>query len=167
MSRSQRKAEDGSDSGFLRDDAEPPWSGQRAWWEDGYEERAEREKETRKDRYWAKAESTQEIDCRANSASYQAWSQACTKFFADPSQPFPQPPHSRCGRKGCIRGEKLAACHHDVEIMLSGSGLYSERWLKIQRLSWHPDKFSTRPEAREMAQELFQMIQRLIDGSNK
>jgi len=41
---------------------------------------------------------------------------------------------------------------------------YSVAWLKRERLRWHPDRFSNRVESRLLAQEMFQLIQRLIDG---
>lgn len=39
--------------------------------------------------------------------------------------------------------------------------MYSEKWLRKERLRWHPDKFSGRPEVRDEAQELFQLIERV------
>ncbi|PMD58431.1 uncharacterized protein K444DRAFT_631023 [Hyaloscypha bicolor E] len=82
---------------------------------------------------------------------YEQWASACTDFFADPhasARKFPIPKNLKfCTKFVCIKGEKLG-------------------WLKKERLRWHPDKFPGREEVKELAQEMFQMFQRLIDGDN-
>jgi hypothetical protein len=40
-----------------------------------------------------------------------------------------------------------------------------EAHLKKERLRWHPDKFSGAGQNQAKAQEMFQLIQRLIDGN--
>ena len=56
-------------------------------------------------------------------------------------------------------------CHHEVErtLMDVAGNKYSVTWLKKERLRWHPDRFSNRIESRFLAQEIFQLIQSLID----
>jgi hypothetical protein len=48
-----------------------------------------------------------------------------------------------------------------------GSGVYDDKWLKKERLRWHPDKFPGREEVNAMAQEIFQMLQKLIDRDSE
>jgi hypothetical protein len=101
---------------------------------------------------------------------YEQWASACTDFFADPhasARKFPIPKNLKfCTKFVCIKGEKLGICHHQLKELLRGSGLYDVGWLKKERLRWHPDKFPGREEVKELAQEMFQMFQRLIDGDN-
>jgi len=94
-----------------------------------------------------------------------SWKQACDDFFSDLEAPFPRPPQFDCKRNGCIRGDKLMVCHHEVErtLMDVAGNKYSVTWLKKERLRWHPDRFSNRIESRFLAQEIFQLIQSLID----
>jgi hypothetical protein len=54
-----------------------------------------------------------------------------------------------------------------VEKTLKGSGSYSDRFLKRERLHWHPVHFSGRVQHQELAQEMFVLIQRLVDGDGK
>ncbi|KAE9379540.1 hypothetical protein N431DRAFT_553721 [Stipitochalara longipes BDJ] len=99
---------------------------------------------------------------------YDAWSSFCTAFFANPNASadyFPIPRDFKpCHAKGCIRGDKLGFCHHQLKALLMGSGELKLVWLKRERLRWHPDKFPGREEVSTLAQEMFQMLQRLIDG---
>jgi len=127
----------------------------------------EREEQSERDRAKhteAKSHRSFEPSGPQDPAAYDKWMQACTLFFADPDTPFPSPPHSSCRGTNCIRGDTLKACHHDVEKTLGGSPAYSEVFLKKERLRWHPDKLFGRPEAQGKAQEVFVMIQRIIDG---
>jgi HD superfamily phosphohydrolase len=96
---------------------------------------------------------------------YESWNNASEIFFSNASAPFPRPPPYTCNKKRCIKAERLGNCHHGIEILLKGSGKYSKKWLKTERLRWHPDKFAKdKQEHISEAQEMFQMIQRLIDG---
>jgi len=97
----------------------------------------------------------------------------CTEFFADKTGEkgieFPWPKKYGCSKKGCVVGERLGVCHHEVERMLMGmgneGGEYGEEWLKKERLRWHPDRFTGRGETQELCKEMFQILQRLIDGA--
>jgi len=99
---------------------------------------------------------------------YDVWASSCTAFFADPEASAQRVPMPRelgiCEARKCIKGEKLGFCHHQLLALLVGSGEVNVGSLKKERLRWHPDKFPGREEVRERAQEMFQMLQRLIDG---
>lgn len=111
--------------------------------------------------------SSQQGDREKYGFQYHRWAKACETFFEDKEAPFPRPHRYGCKQKRCIRGDKLNICHHDVEKTLRGSGMYSEKWLRKERLRWHPDKFSGRPEVRDEAQELFQLIERVREGEGE
>lgn len=98
---------------------------------------------------------------------YAEWSNQCTKFFTDTVAPFPSPPTYGCARTKCIHGEHLRACHHELNKTLKGSASYSLAFLKRERLRWHPDRFSRRVEFQNHAQEMFQLIGRIIDGDRR
>jgi hypothetical protein len=96
----------------------------------------------------------------------KGWHKDAQKFLDDETGtvPFPKPFTRGCTRTDpCVRGEMLGVCHHDVEHVLRNAREYGDVYLK-ERLRWHPDKFSGRGDVQIMAQEMFQMIQRLIDG---
>jgi len=97
------------------------------------------------------------------------WQVAAKEFSDDETGkvPFPIPKlgTQACKRDGCVMGEKLGVCHHDVErVLMEGNGVYDVVYLKKERLKWHPDRFPGRGDVQIMAQEMFQIIQRLIDG---
>lgn len=103
------------------------------------------------------------------SATFAQWTTSVDLFLAadppitDPAK-FPRPGRrgATCTARRCMRGEKLGVCVHQVEAVFRQNGQYSRDWLKRERLRWHPDKFSARPEIAALAQELFQMFQHLI-----
>ena len=98
------------------------------------------------------------------------WHRVAQKFLDDETGtvPFPKPFTLGCTRADpCVRGEMLNICHHDVEHVLKQVEDYGDAYLKKERLRWHPDKFSGRGNVQVMAQEMFQMIQRLIDGPSR
>lgn len=60
---------------------------------------------------------------------------------------------------GCVCAERLRVCQHDVAWLLEGVDL------KKERLKWHPDKYPGRKETMVLlAQEMFQLVQKLVDG---
>lgn len=101
---------------------------------------------------------------------YDQWSSACDAFIATPLSSvdnFLKPQGlEKCKEKGtgCVEGERLDFCHHQLKSFLMGSGMYDTAWLKKERVRWHPDKFPGREEVGALAQELFQMLQMLIDS---
>lgn len=101
---------------------------------------------------------------------YDQWSSACDAFIAAPLSSvdnFPRPQGlEKCKEKGagCVKGERLDFCHHQLKVFLMGSGVYDTTWLKKERVRWHPDKFPGREAVGVLAQELFQMFQMLIDS---
>jgi hypothetical protein len=104
----------------------------------------------------------------ASKEKYEKWSASCREFFSDPlasAAKFPRPRGmDGCKEKGCVKGEGLAVCHYQLSRLLRGCDAYELTWLKRERLRWHPDKFPGREEVKALAQEMFQMLQRLIDG---
>lgn len=99
---------------------------------------------------------------------YQQWDEDCATFFSNRhanSEQFPIPTgFGSCREKVCVKGDKLGFCQHQLRELFIGSGEYKMVWLKRERLRWHPDKFPNRDEVRVLAQEMFQVIQALIDG---
>lgn len=77
--------------------------------------------------------------------------------------PFPKIQPSGCKKGKCLKGELLGCCHHDLQVVLQSSGEYSAAMLKKERNLWHPDKFSTKGDGPLMADEMFKMVQRLIE----
>jgi hypothetical protein len=101
------------------------------------------------------------------------WHKATKDFLDDETGkvPFPIPWKGKegCKKGGCVRGELMGVCCHDVErVLREGAGVvYDEGYLRKERLRWHPDRFTGRGDVQVMAQEMFQMIQRLIDGPGR
>jgi hypothetical protein len=136
------------------------------------EEARAREQKLKEEAEEARAQSQAHVHQQRMSAQkrYEQWASAGTDFFTDrhaSARKFPIPKNLKfCSKSVCIKGEKLGICHHQLKGLLRGSGLYDVSWLKKERLRWHPDKFPGREEVKELAQEMFQMFQRLIDGDN-
>lgn len=63
-----------------------------------------------------------------------------------------------------MKGERLGFCNHQLKEFLMGSGVYDTARLKKEKVRWHPDKFPGRDAVGALAQELFQMLQMLIDS---
>ncbi|PMD20418.1 hypothetical protein NA56DRAFT_180848 [Hyaloscypha hepaticicola] len=101
---------------------------------------------------------------------YDQWSSACDAFIAAPLSSvdnFPRPQGlKKCKEKGakCVKGERLGFCNHQLKEFLMGSGVYDTARLKKEKVRWHPDKFPGRDAVGALAQELFQMLQMLIDS---
>jgi hypothetical protein len=102
---------------------------------------------------------------------YEQWAEDCAAFFANPEagvEQFPTPKGFRtCWAKVCVKSENLGFCHHQLRELLKESDEYEVAWLKKERLRWQPDKFLGREEVQALAQEMFQVMQRLIDGDRK
>jgi hypothetical protein len=80
---------------------------------------------------------------------------------------FPDPPIWPCASK-CPRDPTLKACPCTIERLYRASG--SDLWTKLEKekTKWHPDRFARCPEASrkeitEKAQEMFKIIQNLLD----
>jgi hypothetical protein len=100
---------------------------------------------------------------------YDQWSSACDAFIAAPPSSvdhFSRLQGLEKCEKGarCEKGEKLDFCHHKLKVFLMGSGVYDIAWLKKERVRWHPDKFPGQEAVGALAQEMFQMLQMLIDS---
>lgn len=101
---------------------------------------------------------------------YAQWVAHCDAFFDNfhaKLADFPIPTNLRdCKRRddNCVMGEKLGICHHQLSELLMGSGEYELGWLKKERLRWHPDEFPGRGPVQDLAKEMFQLVQKLIDG---
>jgi hypothetical protein len=84
---------------------------------------------------------------------------SCKTFFDDTKNAdFPMPPRRDipCPRKGCVRGNYLNVCHHDVARLFKGQDLLRER------LRWHPDRFASGTNTQDLAKEMFQLLQVVI-----
>ncbi|KUJ17591.1 uncharacterized protein LY89DRAFT_57884 [Mollisia scopiformis] len=77
---------------------------------------------------------------------------------------FPALPNLRCPREDRLKGELIGCCHHDLEKVFRGSGMYSREWLRRERHQWHPDKFSRLGQnAVERSTEVFKLCQKLLE----
>jgi hypothetical protein len=90
---------------------------------------------------------------------------ACDSFFVDTKRmPFPMPPSPFNNAFGLpcpncfIQGTRLKVCHHDIKILFQGRDLWKER------LRWHPDRFVRQEDNQELAKEMFQLLQWVIDN---
>ncbi|QSZ30623.1 hypothetical protein DSL72_000180 [Monilinia vaccinii-corymbosi] len=107
--------------------------------------------------WWAK-------DRQVYGSAFDDFSASASAFIADNTRPFPKIRRYGCQRANCVKGEVLGVCHHDVEVTLRGSGCFDEKMVKKERLKWHPDRWTGKGELQKMSNELFQLIQRIIDG---
>jgi hypothetical protein len=115
---------------------------------------------------WARYCEQQTRDRTKYGENYATLHHELRAFQADHiSNPFPKPPSYGCHRKDCMQAEKLKICHHELELCMRGSGCYSVAWLKKERAMWHPDRFATKGDAPLLANEMFQLFQRLIEGA--
>jgi len=108
---------------------------------------------------------------------YADWAAACEKAKEAPPATlkiFPAPPKEACECKliGCVQRKKdtgLGACRHDMEALLKASGKYDIKWLRHERLAWHPDRFGRKcdPFKKEVlvkkATEMWEIMEELIE----
>lgn len=116
--------------------------------------------------YWATRKASQASDKVLYGAAYVGLQAGLLAFQSAPATaPFPRPADAgSCARSDCLRVPGLGACHHELERTLRGSGEYAERWLKRERVRWHPDRFVAMKEGIKGAEEMFQLMQRLLEG---
>ncbi|TGO28651.1 hypothetical protein BPAE_0025g00600 [Botrytis paeoniae] len=103
-------------------------------------------------------------DRAAYGNAFDDFSASAAAFIKDNTQEFPRLKKHGCARNNCVRGEILGVCHHEVEMTLRGSGVFDEKMMKKERLRWHPDRWTGKGDLQIKANELFQLIQRIIDG---
>ncbi|TEY84083.1 hypothetical protein BOTCAL_0021g00040 [Botryotinia calthae] len=113
---------------------------------------------------WAYAKQWSESDRAAYGNAFDDFSASATAFIKDNTQEFPRLKKYGFARHNCVRGEILGICHHEVELTLRGSGAFDEKMMKKERLRWHPDRWTGKGDLQTKANELFQLIQRIIDG---
>jgi len=117
---------------------------------------------------------------------YEVWKKACDEAFAAEGTltTFPELPMGvkTCIERSCVRrkGTKdgtsagnVDVCIHDVEKLLRGSGCYGVKWLKAERVKWHPDQFARRcadgfkDEGVAKATEMFALLGGLVDKESR
>ncbi|KAH7409463.1 hypothetical protein BKA64DRAFT_398121 [Cadophora sp. MPI-SDFR-AT-0126] len=117
----------------------------------------------------------------STSPPYADWSRACDEYFSDKTgkAAFPNPSPflpkaAKCSDEKCVKGQWLGVCHHEMQKLFKGNGTFGLNWLRQERLRWHPDRFAAKmgrgkdqKEAREMAVEMFVLVQTLIDNYGK
>lgn len=103
-------------------------------------------------------------DREAYGEAFDDFASSAEDFIKGNTKEFPRLRKHGCHRKNCVKGEILGVCHHEVEATLRGSGCFDERMIKKERLSWHPDRWTGKGELQQKSNELFQLIQRIIDG---
>lgn len=103
-------------------------------------------------------------DRSAYGTAFDDFSTSAAAFIRDNTKEFPRLKKHGCERHNCVKGELLGVCHHEVEATLRGSGCFDEKTVKKERLRWHPDRWTGKGELQKKSNELFQLIQRVIDG---
>ncbi|KAF7915958.1 hypothetical protein EAE99_009962 [Botrytis elliptica] len=116
---------------------------------------------------WEYAKKWSTSDRAAYGHAFDDFAASATAFITDNTREFPRLEKYGCARNNCIRGEILGVCHHEVEMTLRGSGVFDEKMMKRERLRWHPDRWTGKGDLQIKANELFQLIQRIIDGDVK
>lgn len=114
---------------------------------------------------WDYAKQWRTSDRAAYGNAFDDFSASAAAFIKDNTQEFPRLKKHGCARNNCVRGEILGVCHHEVEMTLRGSGVFDEKMMKKERLRWHPDRWTGKGDLQIKANELFQLIQRIIDGN--
>ncbi|TGO59672.1 hypothetical protein BCON_0042g00400 [Botryotinia convoluta] len=113
---------------------------------------------------WEYAKQWRTSDRAAYGNAFNDFSVSAAAFIKDNTQGFPRLKKHGCARNNCVQGEILGVCHHEVEMTLRGSGAFDEKMMKKERLRWHPDRWTGKGDLQTKANELFQLIQRIIDG---
>ncbi|KAB8296793.1 hypothetical protein EYC80_002210 [Monilinia laxa] len=113
---------------------------------------------------WAYLKMWQAADRAAYGTAYDEFSASAEVFFADHTKGFPRLKKHGCKRKNCVKATLLGVCHHEIEATLRGSGRMDEKMIKKERLRWHPDRWVGKQEVQVKCNELFQLIQRIVDG---
>lgn len=100
-------------------------------------------------------------------SKFQEWREFAGRCFADYSKmdKFPAPPARACGSKSCMATKSsrvLKACPCNIAAAFEA---FSDIKVKVERVRWHPDKFSKRPEEhrevfQKMASEVFVILNR-------
>ncbi|CAD6442681.1 82c5e64f-9d13-41e3-acf4-3cc3e056ca3a [Sclerotinia trifoliorum] len=103
-------------------------------------------------------------DRKAHGQAFDDFASSANEFIRDNTKGFPRLKKHGCERQNCVKGNILGVCHHEVELTLRGSGCFDEKMIKKERLRWHPDRWTGKGELQEKSNELFQLIQRIIDG---
>lgn len=130
------------------------------------EVRREQERLKHMDR-WTYLKLWHAVDREAYGTAYDRFSASAAAFLADHTKEFPHLKSHGCERKNCVKGTLLQVCHHEVEVTLRGSGCLDEKMIKRERLRWHPDRWVGKGEVQVKCNELFQLIQRIVDGDVK
>ncbi|TGO89478.1 hypothetical protein BPOR_0107g00040 [Botrytis porri] len=135
------------------------------------EARREAEEEARKEKkhfesmtQWEYAKQWSTSDRATYGNAFDEFSASAAAFITDNTREFPRLKKHGCARNNCVQGEILGVCHHEVELTLRGSGVFDEKMMKKERLRWHPDRWTGKGDLQIKANELFQLIQRIIDG---
>ncbi|KAK5680259.1 hypothetical protein LTS10_007186 [Elasticomyces elasticus] len=105
---------------------------------------------------------------RITSQKIREWYAACADAFQDKASMkyFPQAPSEPCSEAGCAANEKtraLRACRCNITKIFSSR---TKAELKMDRVRYHPDKFSTVPgqhrdQIQQAAKEIFSVVQEM------
>lgn len=117
----------------------------------------------------------QETGTKSAGVIYGMWTNVCDKYFAANKHTiFIECPIllERCQDKGCVARKmephNINVCAHEMEAVLWGSGQYSTKFLRTERLRWHPDRFirvcdsSARHQLAAKAAQMFAIIEELL-----
>jgi hypothetical protein len=115
--------------------------------------------------FWEEVEKSQRKDRETHGVIYDRFAKATKEFMQDNSKGFPRiRVLSSCDREKCVTADKLRICQHDLEDILRGSGRLTKAWLKTQRIQWHTDKWVGKGKWEQMATEMFQLHQAILDA---
>lgn len=103
------------------------------------------------------------------------WKKQCEVYFKARNRTvfvYPPPSVCLCKLPSCTvrksQEKSIGACIHDIERLLRGSDQYSLKFLRAERLRWHPDKFgqgcesAQRAELAQKATQMFTIFEELI-----
>ena len=100
---------------------------------------------------------------------YRQWLAQCEALLScrEAMIRFPDPPSLPCSSK-CLPNPPLKACPCTIERLYRASGADICTKLREEKIRWHPDRFArcpepSRKEITEKAQELFKIVQILLD----
>lgn len=117
----------------------------------------------------------QETDARSDRVIYGMWTHVCDKYFTENKHTnFIECPVllQKCRDLGCIARKQepynINVCAHEMEAVLRGSHQYGIKFLRSERLRWHPDRFarvcdsSAKQSLGAKAAQMFAIIEELL-----
>ena len=118
----------------------------------------------RKELYWMKAELTRSRGVLQGSDSYQAFMDGCERLVEPGSRSLFPVIKLVDACSTCTKRPNTGYCAHDVEKIFRGSNHFSEQFVKKEMRKWHPDRWVGKGKIQAQAQEMFTMLQSILEG---